>query len=234
VSGIVWLHADEDVVAVDKASGEPVIAARSEPKDACLVRRAEAALGQRLYVVHRIDRETSGVVLFARTAAAHRALNHAFEARLVRKRYVAFAAGALDPGRGRIEVPLHAARRGKSRPASPAEPGQKAAATDYDVERVWRGACGPVSRIALRPITGRHHQLRVHLRAMGAPILFDRLYGSAGGLEGAPCRRLALHALSIEAPRRDGRRLRIDAPLAADLVGLESWLSAHLASAALP
>jgi RluA family pseudouridine synthase len=236
VSAIAWLHRDDDIVAVDKPAGEPVIAARGEPPEACLVRRAEAALGQRLFVVHRIDRDTSGVVVFACTPASHRFLNQAFEAREVGKHYVAFAAGVLAPDRGRIDVPLHAARRGKSRPAEAGEPGRRAAITEYAIERAWLGPEGPVSRVALRPLTGRRHQIRVHLRARGAPILFDPLYGkpTASSLPGAPCRRLALHALAVDVPSQQGRRLRIQAPLADDLVGLEAWLDAHLGSPALP
>ena len=236
MSGVAWIHRDDDVVAVDKPAGEPVIAARGEPKDACLVRRAEAALGHRLFVVHRIDRDTSGVVLFARTAAAHRFLSQAFEARQIAKCYVAYAAGALEPRDGRIDVPLHAARRGKSRPSKPGETGRQAAITDYATERVWRGLWGVASRIALQPLTGRHHQIRVHLRARGVPILFDPLYGKAtrGFSDGVPCERLALHALSIEIPLPAGGRHRILAPLAADLVGLETWLDVHLGTGALP
>ncbi len=237
MSGIAWLHRDDELVAVDKPAGEPVIAARGEPPEACLVRRGEAALGQRLFVVHRIDRDTSGVVFFARTAAAHRFLTLAFESRRVGKRYVAFAAGVLEPDRGRIEVPLHAARRGKARPAGHEEPGQKAAVTDYAVERVWSGGRGKVSRIALHPLTGRHHQIRVHLRARGAPILFDPLYGRSidGPFDAAPCRRLALHALAIDVPLPEGRRLEIEAPLAPDLAALEAWLDARaLRALALP
>ncbi|HET7292794.1 MAG TPA: RluA family pseudouridine synthase [Vicinamibacteria bacterium] len=227
MDAIAWLHRDDDVVAVDKPPGEPVIAARGEPKDACLHRRAEAALGARLFVVHRIDRDTSGVVLFARTAEAHRLLNRAFEARGVSKAYVAFAAGLLEPARGQIDIALHSARRGKSRPAEPGEPGRQQACTDYAVERAWRLGAVAVSRIVLRPVTGRHHQLRVHLRARGAPILFDRLYGRGlhPALDEAPCRRLALHAQRIEAPRPGGGRLTIEAPLPDDLQGLEAWLS---------
>ena len=233
MSGIVWLHREGELVAVDKPAGEPVIAARGEPREACLVRRAEAALGQRLFVVHRLDRDTSGVVLFARTAEGHRFLSRAFEARQVSKAYVAFTAGLLEPPLGRIDLALHPARRGKSRPAEPGEPGQQDAVTDYAVERVWRRSQGAVSRVALRPVTGRHHQIRVHLRARGAPILFDRHYGRGLGetLGDAPCQRLALHALRLDVPRPEGPPLEIEAPLAPDLRRLEDWLDAASGSA---
>ena len=106
-----------------KPPGEPVIAARGEPASDCLQKRLERQLGRRIYVVHRIDKDASGVVLFALDATAHRAASLAFEHRGVEKEYLAFVAGALTPGDGRLDVPLHSARRGKTRPdvrASPA------------------------------------------------------------------------------------------------------------------
>jgi len=221
-------YEDEDVVAVSKPPGEPVIAARGEPREACLLRRLEAERRERLFVVHRIDRDASGLVLFARNATAHRALSLAFEQRGVDKTYLAFAAGTLEPPRGRLEMALHAARRGKARPALPREPGRREAVTDYAVQRRWRHADETVSLIEARPRTGRHHQVRVHLRAAGTPILFDPLYGRGaltGSLEGAPCRRLALHALRLEVPSPGGGgRLALEAPLAEDLRRLEAWL----------
>ena len=114
------LHDEDDLVAVNKPAGEPVIAERGGPPESCLRRRLERQLGRRLWVVHRIDRDASGLVVFAGSAAAHRAVSLAFEHRQVGKTYVAFAAGTLEPDRGRIDVALHAARKGKTRPARPA------------------------------------------------------------------------------------------------------------------
>lgn len=252
----VVLFEGAEIVAVAKPPGLPVVPAGGGPAAASLHHQLERARGERLWVVHRLDRDASGVVIFARTAAAHRHLSMAFERRAVRKTYLAFAGGRLDPPRGRIELPLHAARRRKARPARPDEAGAKAAVTAYDVARTWDLRGVPVLLVRLRPETGRHHQLRVHLRARGAPILFDPLYGrgfAPRGLEQAPCRRLALHALRLELPlvaaaggaarqrgagapeaeaRGGGDRarvwsdpwLRVEAPLAADLAALERWL----------
>jgi tRNA pseudouridine32 synthase/23S rRNA pseudouridine746 synthase len=224
------LYEDDAVLAVAKASGEPVVPARGEAPDACLHRRLEALRGERLWVVHRIDRDASGVVVFARNAAAHRALSLAFERREAEKLYQAFTAGAPAAPRGRSAVALHAARRGKARPASPDEPGARAATTDYAVRRRWMRDAATVAALELRPLTGRHHQIRVHLRAAGTPILFDALYGrgtGSGPLEGAPCRRLALHAQRLALPAPDGRgRLVVEAAPAPDLVALEAWLDA--------
>lgn len=228
---LVLLHEDRDLVAVAKPSGVPVIPARGEPVRECLRRRLEQQLGRRLWVVHRIDRDASGVVVFALNADAHRAVSLSFEHRQVNKAYVAFVAGGLEPWRGRIEVALHAARKGKARPARPGEPGAQPATTEYVTRRRWSLDGEEVSLLEAHPVTGRHHQLRVHLRSAGAPILFDPLYGRGlvpSRLAEAPCSRLALHARRIDLPLpRGGGRVAIEAPLAADLAALGQWLDAH-------
>jgi RluA family pseudouridine synthase len=226
------LHEDEDVVAVAKPSGQAVIAARGEPRSLCLQKQVETQLRRRVWVVHRIDRDASGVVLFALNAAAHRELSLAFEHRQVVKTYMAFVAGRLEPPAGRIEVPLHAARKGKARPAVPGEPGALPSVTEYATQKTWSPPV--VSLLEVHPLTGRHHQIRVHLRSLAAPILFDPLYGRGlvpEGLSGAPCARLALHALRIDAPApHGGRRLVLDAPLAPDLASLAQWLDGAFGS----
>ena len=226
------LHDDGSLVAVDKPAGEPVIAARGEPPEACVQKRLERQLGRRVFVVHRIDQDASGVVLFALDAAAHRAASLAFEHRRVQKHYLAFVAGALEPAEGRIELALHSARRGKTRPAKAGEPGAQSALTEYATRGRWLvGDGGVVSLAAARPHTGRHHQLRVHLRSLGAPILFDPLYGTGRLPEAraeAPCARLALHAERVELqPDGGGPPLDVSAPLAPDLAALAEWLDAR-------
>ena len=229
------LHDDGALVAVAKPAGEPVIAARGEPPGACLQKRLERQLGRRVYVVHRIDRNASGVVVFALDAAAHRAASMAFEHRRVDKRYLAIVAGALEPAAGRLDTPLHSARKGKARPAHPGEAGAQAAVTEYATRRRFTLDDRVVSLVEARPQTGRHHQIRVHLRAAGAPILFDPLYGRGlmpAALAEAPCSRLALHAERVELKEEDGsRRLAVEAPLAADLVALVAWLETHARAA---
>jgi RluA family pseudouridine synthase len=229
-AALTLLHHDGALVAVDKPAGEPVIAARGEPPEACVQKRLERQLGRRLFVVHRIDRDASGVLLFALDAAAHRAASLAFEHRRVEKRYLAFVAGALEPAEGRLDVALHAARRGKTRPALPGEAGAQAAVTDYATRRSWRVGEGLVSAVEARPHTGRHHQLRVHLRSAGAPILFDPLYGRGrmpAALSGAPCARLALHAERLELETEHAGRIALTSPLAPDLEALSAWLDAQ-------
>jgi RluA family pseudouridine synthase len=231
VAPLALLHEDKDVVAVDKPAGVPVIPARGEDAEACVQRRLERQIGRRLWVVHRIDRDVSGVVLFARNADAHRALSLAFEHRLVHKSYVAIVAGRLSPLAGRIEAALHAARKGKTRPARPGEAGAQEAATDYATDRMWRIGGEDVTRVTASPLTGRHHQIRVHLRFAGAPILFDPLYGRGLGpseLASFPAARLALHAARLDVPAPSGSgRLVVECALAADLAALVGWLDAH-------
>jgi tRNA pseudouridine32 synthase/23S rRNA pseudouridine746 synthase len=191
-------------------------------------RQLEVQRGERLWVVHRLDRDASGVLVLARTAEAHRALSVAFEQRMVEKAYLAFVAGAPAAARGRIGLPLHAARRGKTRPAHPGEPGARAASTDYAVRHTWRRGAEAVSLVEARPLTGRQHQIRVHLRALGVPLLFDEVYGrgvALAGFEAAPARRLALHASRLVVPPGPGAQpLRLEAPLATDLEALRAWL----------
>jgi RluA family pseudouridine synthase len=222
------LHLDEGLVAVGKPPGEVVIAARGEPAEACLKSRLERQLGRRLWVIHRIDRDASGLVAFALSAAAHREMSLAFEHRAVRKTYLAFVAGEPETAEGSIDVPLHAARRGKARPAGPGEPGARDARTDFRLRERWRRDGGEVSLVEAHPWTGRHHQIRVHLRSAGTPILFDPLYGRGlmpPALEGSPCRRLALHARRLELPSPGGEGgLVLEAPLAEDLARLRQWL----------
>ncbi len=226
------LFEDAEVVAVDKPAGLAVIPERTGDPAVSVRHMLEAARGEPLWVVHRIDKDTSGVVVLARSASAHRWLNDAFAARRVHKRYIALAAGDL-PGERVVDVALVEARRGKSRPAGVGEPGKPSVTGFREIQRWHRGAGETVTLLEARPETGRHHQIRVHLRSLEAPILFDPLYGKRtlrGMLDGAPCARLALHAARLEVERPDGRTLVVEAPLAADLMALRGWLDAEWAA----
>lgn len=219
---------EPDLVAVDKPPGVAVVPARGEPAGACLRASVESSLGVRLWVVHRLDRETSGLVLFARSAALHRELSLAFERRQVGKRYLAFTAGWPAPETGRIQLALHAARRGKTRPAHDGEPGAKAAATAYRTLERWRCDGSDIALVELEPETGRQHQLRVHLRSIGTPILHDRLYGgstASPALAASPLRRLALHATRVSVGGR-----AFESPLARDLAEFRAWLGSAAAA----
>lgn len=226
------LYQDDALIAVNKPVGTTVIPARNEQPERSLWRSLEAARNERLWVVHRLDRDTSGVVVFARHASAHRALSLAFERRAVQKVYLAFTRGVPVPEQGTITVALHTARRGKMRPAREGESGALPSQTVYGVSLVAPTEHGMVARVELRPRTGRQHQIRVHLRAIGTALLVDPLYGGMSelsqgslGLESPGVARLTLHAMRLEIPHpSDHRSVTIDAPLPDDLAALNAWL----------
>jgi tRNA pseudouridine32 synthase/23S rRNA pseudouridine746 synthase len=229
------LYEDAQLLAVDKPAGVVVIPARGEPIEASLRARLESARRERLWIVHRIDRDTSGVVVFARDAESHRALSTAFEARSVSKTYRAYTRGALPNDEGTLALPLHAARKGKMRPAHEGEPDALPSETLYRVLRVTPTVLGPVATLDAQPRTGRQHQIRVHLRAAGAPLLIDPLYGRCDALAadelglGSPAlTRLTLHAAQLTVPHpRSGDPVTFVAPLPPDLSALDAWLMAR-------
>ncbi|MEW5737479.1 MAG: RNA pseudouridine synthase [Myxococcota bacterium] len=205
------------LVAVDKPAGLLVIPGRAEEGGPCARDLLAAQLGERVWVCHRIDRDTSGVLVFATTAEAHRAANEAFERGAVKKRYVALVEGrvaaALD-----LDVELTEARKGKMRPVRPGEKG-KPSRTLVRPRELFAAA----SLVEAEPLTGRQHQIRVHLKSAGHPLLFDHQYGrkaplTAKDLGGAGDEvvldRTPLHAEALEAPELG---LSVTAPLPEDL-----------------
>jgi tRNA pseudouridine32 synthase/23S rRNA pseudouridine746 synthase len=178
-------HADAHLLVLDKPSGLLTVPAKPPGSADCLEARLRAAFPEAL-LVHRLDRDTSGVIVFARTRLAQRHLGWQFERRQVRKAYVARVAGDVPGDAGRIELPL--ACDWPNRPRQMVTPRGKPALTDWAVIGREPGA----TRLRLAPLTGRSHQLRVHLAALGHPILGDALYGDPGSAE-----RLQLHAESL-------------------------------------
>ncbi|MGD9903266.1 MAG: RluA family pseudouridine synthase [Vicinamibacterales bacterium] len=227
---VALLYEDDVLVVVDKPAGEPVVAGPGWPPGATVQARVAAQIGSRLWVVHRLDRETSGALAFARSAAAHRALSMAFESRDVAKAYRAVVAGCPSPSAGTIDVPLHEARRGQARPARPGEPGARLATTGYQVAAAWQEGDEAVALVDLQPHSGRHHQIRVHLRAIGTPILADPVYGraAAGLASRIGLARLGLHATRLDVPHpASGRRVQVTAPWPADLAAAVAWFDRH-------
>ncbi|MFH7041874.1 RluA family pseudouridine synthase [Paucibacter sp. JuS9] len=185
---LVWLHVDETCVVVDKPAGLLSVPGRGEDKQDCAAARVQARYPDAL-IVHRLDQPTSGLLLFARGAEMQRAFSYEFMQRRVHKRYVAVVEGLLplDGNWHEIELPLIA--------DWPNRPKQKIdhAAGKPALTR-WRALSheGQRTRVALEPVTGRSHQLRVHLMAIGHPIAGDALYGNESGAE-----RLLLHACEL-------------------------------------
>ena len=216
------LVADDHILAVDKPAGRLVIPGRGTDERS-LREDLEAEHG-RLWVVHRLDRGTSGVLVFARTAAAHRALNLAFDRGEPAKRYLALVRGA-PPAERRIDLAIAHARRGRMRPARPGDPRGKPSATVIRVvepfpARRWAG--GALALVEALPETGRTHQIRVHLAAEGFPLAVDPDYGDDAPLRGPDgavlLARTPLHAARLEIRHpADGRPLAIEAPLPADM-----------------
>ena len=222
------LFADDEIAAVAKPPGRIVVPGRGA-REQTVREEAEAQLGP-LWVVHRLDRGTSGVLLFARTAGAHRALCGAFEHHRVAKRYLALVRGVLEGDR-RIDAPVAAGRKGKMR-AGEGIAGARAATTFL---RLFAPFPPGASLVEAFPASGRTHQVRVHLAHAGHPLLVDPEYGDAppwrapGGC--AVLERTPLHAASLEFLHpSSGVPVRIEAPLPPDMQGAIEALRADQAS----
>lgn len=205
--GVGCLHEDAALLVILKPSGLLAVPGRGADKADCLSARVQAYWPEAL-VVHRLDEATSGLMLFARSPEVQRALGRAFESRAVDKRYEAIVGGHLEAvdandGWSTIDAPLAADWPNRPRQQVDATLG-KASQTRWRVLRLEGGH----TRVELQPLTGRTHQLRVHLASIGHPILGDRLYASPALRVASP--RLLLHAseLGFNHPR-SGAPLRL-------------------------
>ncbi|MFI0396506.1 RluA family pseudouridine synthase [Paracoccus jiaweipingae] len=185
----VIIHADHQVLVVDKPSGLLSVPGRGADKADCLIERLRGAFPTVL-LVHRLDLDTSGVMVFALTPHAQRHLSKQFEERRTKKTYVARVAGRLQPKTGRVDLPLIVDWPNRPRQKVDHEQGRPAQ-TDWRVMR----ASDAETRVRLMPVTGRSHQLRVHMAQTGHPILGDPLYASGAARDDHP--RLMLHAESL-------------------------------------
>jgi 23S rRNA pseudouridine1911/1915/1917 synthase len=207
------LFADDDLVVIDKPAGL-VVHPGAGRTTGTLAHRLLAHFPEvagvggpgRPGIVHRLDRDTTGALVIARRDRAHRALARAFAERDVDKRYLAVVWGAPAAAEGLIELPI--GRHPVDRKKMAVRPGGRPAKT------VWRRLAthGPIALLELELLTGRTHQIRVHLRALGHPLVGDPVYGEPRhrGLRGPAARRLgdfprpALHAWRLELPHPDG------------------------------
>ncbi len=208
------LHEDGDLLAVDKRAGLLVHDAPAEPGVPSVATwfvehyRDEAAAfdAERPGVVHRLDKHTSGVLLLAKTPAAHAALGAAFEARKTRKRYLALCDGVPQRDRAVIDAAIARSHADRRRMAVAAR--GRSAQTEYETLAAAHGR----SLLLVKPLTGRTHQIRVHLAAIGAPVANDDLYGRGPGP------RHLLHAWRIAVPHPAGGELAVTAPLPPDML----------------
>ena len=191
------LHQDHEWLFVSKPAGLLSVPGKGPHLADCLLARVQAAFPEAL-LVHRLDRDTSGVTVFALTPHAQRHLGLQFERRQARKSYLARVHGRLEPRRGTVDLPLAVDWPNRPRQRVDREAGREAI-TDWRVLR----ASDAESRVRLAPRTGRSHQLRVHMRELGHPILGDPFYATG---EAAAHPRLMLHAESLRLRHPDGGR----------------------------
>ena len=210
------LHEDAEVLALDKPAG---LAAQPTPGGVTsLLLLASAHLGREAGLVHRLDRDTTGVMVFGKSAEATSALAASFRAGAARKQYLAVTAPGL-PDSGTCTLRL---ARDRSRPGRWVARPRDGLEAETRFRRL--GASAELALAALWPRTGRTHQIRAHLAALGAPIAGDRLYGGPLHLGGEAIGRSLLHAHLLLVPHpRDGTPLRLVAPLPPDIA---HWFTA--------
>jgi 23S rRNA pseudouridine1911/1915/1917 synthase len=238
---LVVLYEDDQLIVVDKPPGmamHPAPGSETGTLVNALLHHCGASLSgiggvARPGIVHRIDKETSGVVVAAKTDAAHQALSALFAAHDIDRLYVALTRGAPRPERGTIEGAIARSTHDRKKMAL-VKTGGRHAVTHYLVERVFGPQEKPLAaRVACRLETGRTHQIRVHLASKGAPCLGDPVYGAGSPAEPvrraiaeAGLRRQALHAavLGFRHPTT-GTMLRFESPLPPDMAQLERLLA---------
>jgi len=210
-----FLYQDADIAVVDKPSGMVVHPACGN-ETGTLVNALLYALPdlsgiggvKRPGIVHRLDKDTSGALLVAKNDAAHVALSAQLKARTMEKHYLAVVEGAVKDARGEIDKPLGRSPRDRKRMA--VVEGGRSARTEWTLLEALRGA----SLLDVHLLTGRTHQIRVHMQSIGHPVAGDPIYGLKRGV-GAP--RLMLHAYTLAFTHpRTGKRMSFTAPLPED------------------
>jgi tRNA pseudouridine32 synthase/23S rRNA pseudouridine746 synthase len=198
------LFENTDLVAVYKPEGLTSIPG-SEKGNNTLVELLSKQRGQKLFVVHRLDKDVSGVMLFAGNPAAHKSLNDQFANHSIRKTYVALVHGCIKNPTGLIDKPVHKFGSGRM---GVDELRGKASSTEYVVSERFEKH----TLLKAHPLTGRKHQIRVHFYSIGHPIAGDKLYGDKAAQ--LPYPRMMLHALSITFKLPSGLEMTVDAPVA--------------------
>lgn len=203
------IHVDHEILVVDKPAGLLSVPGKGEGREDCLIARLRGAFPTVL-LVHRLDLDTSGVMIFGLTPHAQRHLGLQFEHRQTRKHYIARLWGRLEPKEGHVDLPLCV--DWPNRPRQHVDPvNGKPAQTDWRVLRYEDAPAGETTRVRLTPLTGRSHQLRVHMREQGHAILGDPLYATG---EARAFPRLMLHAESLRVRHPDGgKHMTFTAPV---------------------
>ncbi|HHL42948.1 MAG TPA: RluA family pseudouridine synthase [Hellea balneolensis] len=199
------LYEDEHLLVVNKPAGLLSVPGKATDHKDCLESRLQNYC-QSVRIVHRLDMATSGVMMLAKTASAHRHLGLQFERRHTRKTYIAVVAGHVSGPSGRIDIPLICDWPNRPLQMVDFEHGKRAI-TDWEIVEIK----SEITRLRLYPLSGRSHQLRVHMLAIGHPILGDALYAPQEIY--AASNRLCLHAESLEFRHPEGGAVhRFDAP----------------------
>ena len=199
------LHRDDDLLIVTKPEGLLSVPGRGAHLTDSALTRLQAAFAEVL-LCHRLDRDTSGVMVFALTKAAQRAMGRLFETKRVTKRYVARVAGAVAAASGSVDLPLIVDWENRPLQRVDHERGKRAV-TDWTRLAIGEGE----TRMRLMPRTGRSHQIRVHMREIGHPILGDPFYAEGATRDDHP--RLMLHAEGLKfAHPATGKVMRFEAP----------------------
>ncbi|MFT6657330.1 pseudouridine synthase [Maritalea sp.] len=200
------IHQDQDILVLNKPSGLLSVPGKAAEHADCLETRAQQQFPTSR-TVHRLDMDTSGVVIMAMNAQAHRHLGLQFERRHTAKTYIADVFGNIENSEGTIDLPLRCDWPNRPKQMVDHDQGRSAQTNWLVLERhtTW-------TRVELKPITGRSHQLRVHMLELGHPILGDRFYATGKALVAAD--RLRLHAQSLTVHHPDGgARLTFEAEL---------------------
>ncbi len=218
---VIWQ--DSFVMALNKPSGLSSQGGRGQHRTLDDLLHAFArSNGKRPQLVHRLDRDTSGVIIAAKTQPAASALGKAWMARTVAKTYLALVGGgAPEPASGVIDAPLRREELGREAYTRVAPAGEGDAAL---TRHRTLAATDVAALVEARPETGRMHQIRVHMAHVGRPILGDVRYGGALAAGGTGVPRLMLHASALEFPHPDGGRRRVEAPPPEDFRALSSAL----------
>ncbi|MCB0696938.1 MAG: RluA family pseudouridine synthase [Chitinophagaceae bacterium] len=229
------IYEDDDLVIVNKPAGVLVIPDRFDNDLPSLNRILETKYGHHMYVVHRLDRGTSGVICFAKNEETHKYMSAIFQEHKVEKYYLGLVGGRLIPESGTIEAAImeHPTKKGKMVTTKKGKPSR----TDYTAIEQW-----PLySLVQFRIFTGRTHQIRVHMQSIGHPIACDELYGdgkpfylsaikkkyNAGkdGEEKPLMSRLALHASKLVFTNAAGKEIVAEAPLPKDIAACVNQLN---------